>query len=424
MVFDVRSVRKISGGRTYLLFHKQPYSPVRLPFRYLTLTAQSRYAEGTCEVICRILKYLYTYCYYVAQIDLETQLLNGDALNSDQISGFARWLRLGRQMPQAVIGRIGMIDEEDRTLSHDTFNQYLHFVKEYLVWSVITFLPDNAGMRHVERSLNDVKRKLEAAFRTVHSKTKNPTHTKGLDPEQKSRLLLVADPDSTLNPFRDAATRYRNWLIIKLLFATGMRRSEILCAYTEDAPDFNFENKWKIIKRVGIPEETRNPPPRIKTNEREIALTKVESLMVKTYKDKYRWIWTMDANGKIRKRKPAHPFFLINTQNGQPLSLDSINKMLTKYKSVAFPGEEIDIHPHILRNTFCNEYLEEAINVQGENTELALDNLRRMCGWSQKSDMPALYASKWHKIKADNANMARLKREHREMQKEKKNEKK
>ena len=74
--------------------------------------------------------------------------------------------------------------------------------------------------------------------------------------------------------------------------------------------------------------------------------------------------------------------------------------MLKKCKDAAFPDFDIELHPHILRNTFCNEYLEEAIDIRGEDVALAIDNLRRICGWSSKSEMPTLYAAKWHREKS------------------------
>ncbi|WP_034302153.1 site-specific integrase [Herbaspirillum sp. RV1423] len=416
MGFEVRSITKRDGGRFHLLFHEQPYAPVRLPFQYMTLTGQQKYTDGSCSVMCRVLKDLYTYCYCIADIDLETQLLSGKTMTADQIVGFASWLRLGRKLPTNVVARIGMAEEDDDILAHGTFSTYLHFVKEYLAWSALTFIPENRHFRDVEKTFDDVKSRLEAVFRNFQIKAKKPKHTKGLDRNQKRKLLSVADPASPLNPFKGEVTRYRNWMIIKLLLATGMRRAEILCSYTEDAPDFRFGNKWKVVRRNPIPEDRRKPLPKIKTEEREIALTEAESEMVKKYKDKYRWVYKKDASGKVTKSKPSHPFFLISTQGGTPLSLDSINKMLKEYKDAAFHDVDIELHPHILRNTFCNEYLEEAIDIRGEDVTLAVDNLRRVCGWSSKSEMPALYAAKWHRKKSDDVNVERLKREHREAQ--------
>lgn len=411
MGFTVRTVKRQGGGHLYLLFNEQPYVPVQLPFRYMTLTAQNKYSEGTCNVICRVLKDIYTYYYCIANIDIEAILSSGEMLTADQITGFSRWLQMKRIEPSNIIG-IGFIEHNDRILSNDTFNQYLHFIKEFLLWSSLTFIPENIYLQDNNKTFNDIKNRLEAIFRNLKSKTKKRKHTKGLDKIHKKQLLSIADPTSPLNPFKGEAIRYRNWMIIKLLLATGLRRAEILCAYSEDIPDLLFGNKWKVVKRPNIPQDSRNPIPRVKTCAREIALTENESMMVKIYKDKYRWITNKKSQAKFIKRKPSHPFFIINTQDSRPLSLDSINKMLYKLGEVAFSDEDIKLHPHILRNTFCNEYLEEAIDIRGEDITLAIDNLKRICGWSEKSEMPALYAAKWHQQKADAVNISRLKREY------------
>jgi integrase len=408
-MFEIRVIPKNTGGRLPLLFYSNPYSPVRLPFHYLVLTAQRQYADSTCGLIVRVLKDLYTYCYVIAAIDLETQLLHGKMLSVDQLTGYARWLRLGRNFPSNIVAHIGIPEAQTGILSANTFNDYLYWTKTYLLWTVQTFTPENTTFRDIEKTFDDVKTRLESLFKSLHIKSRPQKHTKGLSKSQVKQLLKVVDPNSPKNPFKDEAVRYRNWCIIKILLATGMRRAEILCAHTADAPDIRFENIWHIRKRNPEPEDPRNPQPSVKTLERDIKLTETESTLVKKYIDKYRWTFTRLQSGEIKKGKPHHPFLIINTQSGAPLSLDSINKMLKKYKDVAFPDEPIELHPHTLRNTFCNDFLEHSVDVKGDSVELAIDNLKRICGWTDKSEMPTLYAAKWKERKADEATVSLLK---------------
>ena len=50
----------------------------------------------------------------------------------------------------------------------------------------------------------------------------------GLSEEEMERLLAVVDPNSENNPWERGFVRLRNWLIVVLLLATGMRRGELL----------------------------------------------------------------------------------------------------------------------------------------------------------------------------------------------------
>lgn len=414
-VFKVRWISKLEGGNLPLLFHVNPCIPVRLPFHYMTLHAEEKYAESSQGQIARTLKALYQYSYVVAGIDLDTILSNGQTLGTDEILGFARWLRNGRQNPVNLIGRIGLANEADDIIARDTVVDYLSQTKQYLIWAADTYRATGCSEAEVRTQFEAAKELIERLFRRF-KRPRKALLMKGLDKDRMHRLRLVARPGSHLNPFRGEAVQYRNWCILELLYATGMRRGELLAAYSSDRPSIHNDHKWEVRRRPADVLDTRNPRPAIKTKERDILLLPRHTDLLKKYVDKYRFVITFDESGTQKKRKPLHDFLFISTDDGAPLSLDVINKMFTNLAEVAFPDGDVALHPHLLRNTFCNEFMEHAVDVEGRSVESAMEDLRRICGWSLKSTMPALYAAKWMQDAADNAQRSvLLKREERDM---------
>lgn len=404
--FVVRSIRKNEGGNLYLLFHTDPFVPVRIPFQYVTLHAEDHYAESSRGQHVRTLKALYHYCQVVAEFDLDALLMSGRLPNVDVLTGFARWMRNGRKDPANLVGRIGLVSEHEVIL-RNTVTDYMNHVKQYLYWAAYTFASRGGSEAQIGEQFKELKDWLNRYFSRFTGPPR-PLTTKGLDRTQMHRLRSVARPGSPNNPFRSEAVQFRNWCILEILYATGMRRGELLSALSSDMPSIHNDHKWLIRRRPADPKDRRDPRPAVKTKERDIQLLPRYSDLLKKYVDKYRFTYTVDPSGIRKKRKPPHDFLLINTINGAPLSIDSINKMLSDLEEAAFPNEEVDLHPHILRNTYCNEFMEHAVNIDKRTLSEAMEELRRLCGWTLKSDMPRLYAEKWMQGAADDAQRSRL----------------
>lgn len=92
----------------------------------------------------------------------------------------------------------------------------------------------------------------------------------GLSMEDQDRLLKVIHPDSPDNPWKRRFVRQRNWLIVVLLLATGMRCGELLGLQIGDL-DSRLP-KLRIIRRADAIEDPRPIQPNTKTNDRELEL--------------------------------------------------------------------------------------------------------------------------------------------------------
>lgn len=400
--FEVRWVPKAEGGNLPVLFHTDPYIPVRLPFHYLALHAEEIYAESTQGQHARTLKALYQYCYCVARIELDTILASGQALSSDDVFGFSRWLRNGRLDPVKLVGRIGPTAEGTPIVRRSTVLAYLKSIKTYLLWAADTFSASGGSPDEVKKQLEGARARIERMFSRLKMPSIDPV-LKGFDKDQMYRLRSVARPGSRMNPFKDEAVQWRNWCILEILSDSGLRRGELMSALSSDKPSIHNSHKWFVRRRPPDPKDPRVPRPAVKTQERDIQLLPRHTDILKRYVDKYRFVFTTDERGNKKKAKPSHDFLFISTEDGAPLSLDAINKILKALGNAAFPNGDVVVHPHLLRNTFCNEFMEHAVDVEGRSVSAAQEELRRLCGWTLKSEMPTLYARKWGQEAADEA---------------------
>lgn len=129
------------------------------------------------------------------------------------------------------------------------------------------------------------------------------------------------------NALRDVA-------VIELLFATGMRISE-LCNLR--ISDINLHNGFILINGKG-------------NKERIIQIGNLSVINVlKEYKNCFH---IFGEN---------NPLFFIN-QNGEPMSDQSVRRMINKYTSLA--AIELHITPHMFRHTFATSLLEADVDIR------------------------------------------------------------
>lgn len=129
------------------------------------------------------------------------------------------------------------------------------------------------------------------------------------------------------NALRDAA-------VIELLFATGVRISELCSLH---APDVNLHDRSILIYGKG-------------SKERKVQIGNDDVINVlKKYKS--------DFEEEIQ----GCGYFFVN-QNGRKLSEQSVRRMINKYTSLA----AIDLHitPHMFRHTFATSLLEADVDIR------------------------------------------------------------
>lgn len=134
----------------------------------------------------------------------------------------------------------------------------------------------------------------------------------------------------------ERALRYclRDIVVVEILFATGLRISE-LCNLQDKA--FDIENGVLCIKGKG-------------RKERYLQIGNDDVLkVVRNYRKEFQ--------NEIER----HGFFLVN-QHGKPLSEQSARQMIHKYTNLLW--KNVNITPHMFRHSFATYLMEEDVNIR------------------------------------------------------------
>ncbi len=209
----------------------------------------------------------------------------------------------------------------------------------------------------------------------------------GLSSDEQSRLVSAVHPDSSENPWARSFVRKRNWLIVVLLLATGMRRGELLGLQIGDL--HSHGSKLRIIRRADAAEDSRRVQPNTKTHDREIELA--PSIM------KAIWGFINEERRAIRAARKIPQVFV--SDEGQALSTASLDKLFLQLRN-ACPGLPGKLTSHVMRHTW-NERFSEQADALGL-TEAAEQQARnQQQGWAENSKMAATYTRR-HTAKKGN----------------------
>lgn len=199
----------------------------------------------------------------------------------------------------------------------------------------------------------------------------------GLSVDEQNRVLEIVHPESPDNPWQRGFVRRRNWVIVVLLLATGMRRGELLGLQIKDldaqAP------KLRILRRADKQEDPRLHEPNTKTGERqvEVAASIMGALWRHINEDRY-------------AIKPARKYpQVIVSDEGEPLSHSSIDLIFRQLRE-ACPGLPVRLTSHVMRHTW-NERFSEQADALGLSPEVEQKARNEQQGWTENSQMAASY---------------------------------
>ena len=209
----------------------------------------------------------------------------------------------------------------------------------------------------------------------------------GLSKEQQDQLVSVVHPDSPDNPWSRGFVRKRNWLIVVLLLATGMRRGELLGLQIGDLNQ--RQPKLRIYRRADAAEDSRRVQPNTKTHDREIELA--PSIM------KLIWRFINEERRAIRAARKIPQIFV--SDEGEALSGASVDKLFLQLRQ-ACSGLSGTLTSHVMRHTWNERFSEQADELGlSEVAEQQARNQQQ--GWSDNSKMAATYTRR-HTAKKGN----------------------
>ncbi|MEW7848467.1 site-specific integrase [Massilia aurea] len=259
--------------------------------------------------------------------------------------------------------------------SHASRLQYMADYLEFLATYVGATLSSVLGTRLAQETAQAL-RAFRAEVPRVSKRAKLGAR-EGLSREDQDRLLKVIHPNSLNNPWKRRFVRQRNWLIVVLLLATGMRRGELLGLQIRDL-DQRLP-KLRILRRADANDDPRDTQPGTKTYDREIELR--PAIM--------RSVWSY-INRQRRKIKAARKYpQLIVADDGQPLSLKSIDKIFMQIRD-ACPGLPDTLTSHVLRHTWNDRFSDEA-EIMGLTDAVEEKARNEQQGWTDNSKSGATY---------------------------------
>mgnify|MGYP002437405444 FL=1 len=161
------------------------------------------------------------------------------------------------------------------------------------------------------------------------------------------KYLSISEVNKLLNIPLNSEFDYRNKAMLELMYATGLRVSELVSI---EYSNIDFENSIIRINGKG-------------KKERIIPLGEVASYYLKVYLSDYR--------SKLLKRNTYNQVFLNN--HGKPITRQGFNYILENIRELT--GIEKEITPHVLRHSFATHLLEGGADIRSIQEMLGHENI-------------------------------------------------
>ena len=215
------------------------------------------------------------------------------------------------------------------------------------------------------------------------------------------RLLKSSDPFASDNPFK--GSRHRNQLIIYLLTESGIRKSALLKLKLSDIKD-DWDNPRVLITRTpDDPSDPRKHKPAQKTKAHSSALSK-ETMAALIFYIKHIRIQFLTAED--------HDFVFVAEKGktaGEPLSITGLNYIF----DVLSQHLDFRLTPHMLRHKW-HEIFDQNATAEGL-TPGVIDDIRiNSMGWSENTQMTAIYNEKRLAEKASKLSATRQREQFRQ----------
>ena len=355
MVEYVAKRVKFRNGERHSVLSRRGSLPVHEATLYLAKYRKRGRAANTIHAVCMSLALLYRELSN-ANIDLMGRLRQGEFLSIPEISRLADSAQyrvadlsdndVGAPEKSKVIDlkRIRMrrkaVLPDIKPVDVATQASRLRYMADYLEFLVMYVGATLSGPQREKLALDSAYalKTFRAQVPQVSKRAKLGAR-EGLSKEDQDRILEVVHPDSPNNPWDRGFVRKRNWLIVMLLLATGMRRGELLGLCIRDL-DQRLP-RFRIVRRADADEDPRLIQPNAKTNDREVEVR--PAIM--------RAVWDY-INHDRKKIKPARKRpQLIVSDSGDPLSLKSVDKLFAQLRE-ACPGLPVTLTSHVLRHTW------------------------------------------------------------------------
>lgn len=385
---------RFRNGERYSLLQRVDGLPVHEVTLYLGKYRNKGRAANTIHFVCGCLALLYREL-HLARVDLLERLTKGQFLTLPELDRLVSTARYraedldegpAKAKTKVIdIRRIGIRrhqkQDERQPVNVQTYASRLRYIADYLSYIsgyVAATLP-----RGERRDLDaDTARALNVFREHIPEVSKRAKlgARVGLSVEEQSRVLAVVHPESPDNPWARGFVRKRNWLIVVILLASGMRRGELQGLQIGDIhPNLP---KLNILRRADAAEDRRIRQPNTKTSDRTVELSPSVMKALRSY---------LKERNRIKAARSI-PQVLVS-EDGKALSMQAVDKLFKELRA-AIPGLPVTLTSHVMRHTWNERFSEqaEAMNLS-EVAEQRARNSQQ--GWSDNSNTAVTYTRRY-----------------------------
>ncbi len=357
-------IKQDGGIRPYLL---ERGVPIVLANVWIGSLSDSK--DNSQEAFARDIRFFYQY-FSSAGVDVEARLADLKSLTKREVAGAVRRLcvRDGKNLKKATCRR-----------RLEAVRSFLRFAQDH---QISTQALTRDQLHGVSVYFTAIERKVSSAFKRHINLGANPVHATVLTEDEVEKVHLVMHPDSKLNPFRDRATRVRNYCILRLACVIAPRRSELVLLELSDL-DLGGSPTVAVKRPTVRVTAQRRDRSALKTQTKTIPLDSDVAMTMADYVENHRPVLV----GKGRVSTALFP----STKDGRRLSGSSINRIFSQVAKAIDPTQAFRLHPHGLRATSTTA---QRRHLQGLSSLTDADILLALSyhgGWAPGSESVRLY---------------------------------
>lgn len=378
MPYSVRTFIASNGERFSQLYDlEHPGFPLFYPTAFISRSVRIGTTHETQKVYLEAIKRV---CEWELKrdIDLASRFHTRQYLTVAEIDDLA--LHIRARKPPHQTGVIGNLK----------YNTYIRYTEQYLRWLLHEVITDSNNLEVKAAAETQSKLILKKKIRKTGSKSarEQSTISKKLPATAQNQLLdLFQSPFIRAEHKQDYGPRLRNVVILRILYATGMRIGEALSLKLKNFVEaVGGESAYLIIERNhDDPHDPRPRQPAVKTRGRKLPISQeLEAQILEYITD-----WRADVPGAGFSDES---FIFITHRarrsQGDPLQISAFEAGVGHLKRT-FPALS-SLHPHLLRHDWNYRFsiIADSLNMPSEEEARCREELE---GWETGSKSAKKY---------------------------------
>lgn len=324
------------------------------------------------------------------RIDLEERFATGVGLSNQELSKLKEFCYTNFKVFGA--GSVGVERcTANQSVTASQRLQRINTIRQYCNWQLDKAITEALSDGKSDAKINVLIYTIERHEKQLRVKASDQPPRAGLSDALLQRLFEIIDPNSSHNPFK-SGSRFRNFLIILVLYFFGLRKSECLLLTIADV-DYRVARPVMVVRRVPDSRLHNRKDVAVKTLERTIPITDDVARLIRQY---------IRVHRSAIPRASRSPFLFLG-RHGDPLGTDGIDSIF-RVICRSFPEFKSLLSPHTLRHNWSGNMWERTNDLVGRGAmqeELAKLVINYLGGWTHQSNMSRRYSNNLIESKAN-----------------------